>query len=95
MPDLPLEEKMAYQAMACLYARYSLKKISLEQAREEKKAIWMECQRRAEARKFSDKLTARHVAVWKAGEAARAEYRKNRTLEAADKMLRVMEGEMS
>lgn len=81
-------DQLMFQALALLYARYRLKAITREQAITEKKQLL------DEYRVFQYKwgLGDHYVAVTKATEAARALYRKNKTLDNADNLLASIEG---
>lgn len=93
MPDgLPPEEQAAYQAMRNLYAAYRTGRVSDLQAMKEKKKIAGAWRRAREQREFSNRMTAHTVNMWKKIEAAAADYRKNRTLETADRLFREIYG---
>lgn len=93
MPEgLSLEEQLAFQAMAHLYARFNMKVIDRERGHIEKGRVKhaLECrQRNAD---MSRRLTEKHVKLLKDLEGAACEYAKTRTLEEADRMYQVVYG---
>lgn len=89
MPDgLAFPDMIMYQALAALYGRYRMKTISRERASLEKKTLLSEY----EALKFKWSLGDHWAQLLKQTEAARCEYRKDRTIENADKLVMAMEG---
>ena len=89
MPDgLSAADTAAYQALAHLYARYRLGHIERTSAASEKRKIL----RAWEAGKNSEKLTEYHVAVTVATEWAKSAFLKNKTIENAEKLIRVLDG---
>lgn len=93
MPDgLPLEEQMAYQAVAHLYGRYRMKLISRERGHAEKGKIKHALDCRKRKADMSRKLAELHTQLLKDLESAANDYAKNRTLEAADRMYQIVYG---
>lgn len=89
MPDgLSTADTAAYQALAHLYARYRAGFIERSSAASEKRKIL----RAWEAGKSSEKLTEYHVAVTVAAEGAKSAFLKNKTIENAEKLIRVLDG---
>lgn len=87
-PGLTFPDQLMYQSLALLYARYRLKLISREQASVEKKQLLRE----HEAFSYRWSLGDHYAEVIKRTEAARTAYRKDRTLENADKLLAAIDG---
>lgn len=93
MPDgLSLEDQLAYLSMRIIYRDFRAGVTDKTKAAAEKRKIFMEWRKRTEAREAADRMTDQHIRLWREGELAREKYRKERSLEAADMMLRVMEG---
>lgn len=89
MPSgLTFPDQCMFQALAALYARYRFKTISREQASVEKKQLLRE----HEAFVYRWKLGDHYVELINRTEAARTAYRKNRTIENADKLLQAIDG---
>lgn len=86
--NLMFPDQLMYQSLALLYARYRLKLISREQASVEKKQLLREHENAI----FFWGLGKRWSEIIKKTEIARAEYRKNRTLENADRLLSSIDG---
>lgn len=89
MPSgLSLPDVMMYQALSLLYARFRMKTITREQAISDKKSMLREYE------VFRNKWSMgdTYVALIKNTELARANYRFNRSLEAADRLVAVVEG---
>ena len=86
--EMAFPDMVMYQALAALYGRYKGKAISRERASLEKKTLLSEY----EALCFKWQLGDHWAQLIKATEAARCEYRKNRTLENADRLLNVIDG---
>lgn len=85
---LTFPDQLMFQALSLLYARYRFKTISREQASVEKKQFLRE----HEAFVYRWKLGDHYVELINRTEAARTEYRKNRTIENADKLLQAIDG---
>lgn len=93
MPDgLPLEEQLAYQAMAQLYGRYNKKMIDRERGGTEKGKIAHALICSKQRADMSRKLAEHHAKLLKDLEGAASSYAKDRTLEAADRMYQVVYG---
>lgn len=93
MPDgLPLEEQMAYQALAALYGRYRLKLITRDQGHEEKGRIIYALDLRRRQEDANRKLTKQTADMFRNIEGAANAYAKNRTLENADRLYQVIYG---
>lgn len=89
MPNgLDYPDQLMFQALALLYARYRLKIITRERAQQEKKKLLDDYR----VYQFQWEMGDHWVKILKDTEIARAEYRKNRTLENADKLLLAVEG---
>lgn len=89
MPDdMTFPDMVMYQALAALYGRYRQKTITRDRASFEKKALLSEY----EALNFKWSLGDRWAQLLKQTEAARCAYRKNRTLENADELVRALDG---
>lgn len=93
MPDdLPIEEQMAFQAMAHLYARYRMKVIDRERGHIEKGKIKHALDCRKRNADMGRRLAEHHAQLLKNLEGVACDYAKNRTLEAADRMYQVVYG---
>lgn len=89
MPDgLKFPDMVMYQALAALYGRYRMKTITRDRASFEKKALLSEY----DSLKFKWSLGDRWAQLLKQTEAARCAYRKERTLENADELVRALDG---
>lgn len=89
MPDgLGYPEQILYMCLRMLYDQYRKKIIDREVAAREKKKLLDEYR----IYKFREQMGDEWVAQIKQTELARAEYRKNRTLENADKLLGSIDG---
>lgn len=89
MPDgLSSPDQLMYQALCLLYTRYRLKTISREQASNEKRQLLREHEKFLYRWAMGD----RYVQLVRETEGARCEYRKNRTIENADKLLKRVDG---
>lgn len=86
--SLTFPDQLMYQSLALLYTRYRSKTITREQASREKKQLLRE----HEAFTYRWSLGDHYVEVIKRTEAARTAYTKNRTLDNADELVRVLEG---
>lgn len=87
---LTFPDQLMFQELSLLYARYRFKTISREQASAEKKQLLRE----HEAFVHRWKLGDHYVELINRTEAARTAYRKDRTLENADALLRAIDGIM-
>lgn len=89
MPDkLPYSEQLLFLSLRLLYDSYKRKLIDREMATKEKSKLITEYQ----VNVLMDKISLDLVDQLKRSELARAEYRKNRTLENADKVIDTLEG---
>lgn len=89
MPDgLEYPDQILFLSLRLLYDSYRRKLIDRESATREK----VELLRTYEAHKIVDKIGKEWVDQIKRTELARAEYRKNKTIENADKLLACVEG---
>jgi len=85
---MPFPDMVMFQALAALYGRYRTKTVTRDRASLEKKTLLSEY----DALKFKWELGNHWAQLIKATEAARCEYRKNRTLENADRLLMAIDG---
>lgn len=85
---LEYPDQILFLELRLLYDSYKRKMIDRDVATQEK----VELLRTYEAHKIVDKMGKEWVDQIKRTELARAEYRKNRTLENADKLLSCVEG---
>lgn len=93
MPDsLSLEEQLAYQALALLYARFRLKQIDRATGSAEKGKIGYELEHRTRQADMRHRLLEWHTKLTKDIEAAANAYRKNRTIENADRLVDILDG---
>lgn len=89
MPEgLKIADAMAYQALAHLYERYRQEMISKNDAAKEKCLILKSW----EVAKLDEQLSAHHYDVIKNTETACSEFRKNPTVENAEKIVNVIDG---
>lgn len=89
MPDgLEYPDQILFLSLRLLYDSYRRKLIDRESATREK----VELLRTYEAHKIVDRMGKEWVDQIKRTELARAEYRKNKTVENADKLLACVEG---
>lgn len=89
---LPLEEQLAFQAVAHLYARYQLKVITRDDGSREKGEIVYQLGLNRRKLRTQEKLIKHSAALFRAVELSASEYAKNRTLENADEMYRALYG---
>lgn len=85
---LEYPDQVLYQALALLYARYRMKDISREQAAKEKLKLLEEYR----VYQFREQMGEEWVQIIKDTELARAQFRKDPTIENAWKLLEVIEG---
>lgn len=89
MPDgLCLSDIKAFQALRWLYKSYKSGNITRDQAALEKRAIVQEL----ENDKHNEQYLNYHIVLNRSLELARAEYRKKRTIESADKLINIWDG---
>lgn len=86
--DLEYPDQILFLELRLLYDSYKRKLIDRDTATQEK----VELLRTYEAHKIVDKMGKEWVDQIKRTELARAEYRKNKTIENADKLLDCVEG---
>lgn len=86
--DLEYPDQILFLSLRLLYESYRRKLIDRESATREK----VELLRTYEANKIVDKMGKEWVDQIKRTELARAEYRKDKTIENADKLLACVEG---
>lgn len=85
---LEYPDQILFLELRLLYDSYKRKLIDREKATQEK----VELLKTYEAHKIADKMGKEWVEQIKRTELARAEYRKNKTIENADKLLACVEG---
>lgn len=89
MPDgLEYPDQVLYQALSLLYARYRIKAITREQAQTEKLKLLDEYK----LYQFRDSMEKEWVQIIKDTELARAEFRKNPSIENGWKLIEIIEG---
>lgn len=89
MPNgLDYPDQLLYQALAILYSRYYSGFITRDQASAEKKKLFANYK----IYQYQWEMGDRWSNVIKATELARAEYRKNKTIENADKLVMCIDG---
>lgn len=89
MPDsLNYPDQLLYQALALLYARYRMGVVTREQAATEKKSLLDNYR----VYQYQWDMGDRWVEVIKKTDLAQCEYRKNRTLENADALVKCIDG---
>lgn len=89
---LPWYENIYFQNMAILYEQARMKMCSKEQAAEAKGHLRHEVQNMVNDVEFQLRLLDNAAFRYKETELARNEYRKNRTLENADKLMAAFDG---
>lgn len=85
---LTIPDQIMFLGLRMIYGSYRLGIISLEVARKEKNGLIRKC----DYFRFRDQLSEGWAEGIKKTEAARAAYRKQRTLENADRLLAAVEG---
>ena len=92
MPDgLDYPEQVLFQSLALLYARYRKEYITREAASKEKRKILVEY----EAYRVNWKMADEWCQIIKLTELARAEFRKNPSIEIGWKLVHIIEGRKS
>lgn len=91
-PGLSAADRTAYISLREVYAQYHRKVISRETGAADKKVIKRARDDEARLMAFGDKCRDHAVKLWSAVGGAAAEYRKNRTLENADRLLEAIYG---
>ena len=93
IPDgLTQEDQLMYLSLRSLYALYHRKDINRDQAAVEKKKLLYEYDKRIRAARFNRELTVQSVTMWKEIGRYLNQYRKERSLESADKLVDAMDG---
>lgn len=93
MPDgLSLEDQLAYQAVTMLYGRYRLKLVDRATGSAEKGKIGYELECRKRQADIRSRLLAWHTRLTKNIEGAINTYRKERTIENADRLVDIIDG---
>ena len=105
--DMSLAEQKAWQAMACLYARFRLKVITREDGHEQKGKIVYQLEKEMRSERTASELSKWHADLRRSIETAQSRYMKARqrmekypsdpsmvsaALEAADIMCKVIDG---
>ena len=89
MPDgLSYPDQILYLSLRMLYAQYFKKLIDREMATKEKKKLLDEYR----CLKFREEMGNQWVEVIRLTDLARCDYKKNRTLENADRLVEIIEG---
>lgn len=93
MPDgLSQPDQLLYNALAILYARYRSGFITRERAAQDKGKLLYEWERNRTRLESTDRLAKWHADLMRNIEAAQNEYRKNPSIEAADKLSKTLDG---
>lgn len=93
MPDgLSQAEQIYFQGLAYLYARFKAGSISRDVGSKEKMKMLCKKEKAEENYQFWKKYNDYQVMLRKDTEAAISAYRKNRTLENADKLVDILDG---
>ena len=85
-------DQLFYLQLRALYYQYRAGWITREKGSEDKKRLFAEYQNRIDFEKFRDDLVDWHIALRRRIEASHAEYRKNPTLENAEKLSLAIDG---
>lgn len=91
-PGLSAADRTAYISLREVYAQYHRKVISREVGAADKRIIVRARDEESRLMAFGDKCRDHAVKLWSAVGGAAAEYRKNRTLENADRLLEAIYG---
>ena len=93
MPNgLPQEEQLAFLCMRSLHDQYRRGIISKDRASAEKAKLLTEFRKSRDAREFAERLCQRWTKILHAADNGASEFRLNPSLEAAEKMLKAIEG---
>lgn len=93
MPEgLSLPDQMAYTTLRNVYQAYYSKVISRDAATIEKGRLKYQYDRAVRKMNFDRKLSAHHVRITKATEAAKSAFRKTPSIEAGLRLCQVMDG---
>ena len=96
MPEgLAQEDQIMFQALSLLYARYHIGRISRDQATREKGQLLYEYDKRQRVAEADRKLTRWHSDLRREIEAAQNHFRKEHTLEAADRLSAALDGRVT
>lgn len=91
MPNnLNLTDAKMYQALSWLYKRYYAKYITREQAKNEKRKLLYQYNEEKKQRKYEFELCCKQQEMFKKCEIAANNYAKQRTLENADELYKVI-----
>lgn len=85
-------EQAAYLSLRCLYSHYRHGEISKEAAMREKKAIRLAHEERVRVDAVRSDLSKHCADLWKAVEGFTSDYRKERSLENADRVMEAIYG---
>lgn len=85
-------DQATYLSLRCLYSHYRHGEIEQGNAEIEKRAIRVAHEQRMSFDAFARKCGAQSVTLWKNIEGAINSYRKNRTLENADRLANAVDG---
>lgn len=91
---LTIEQEVFCLRMIRLYERFKQSQINQDKAKLEKALEIKKYNDSVRMREFNSKKSLHTVAMWKDTECFISEYRKNRTLENADKLATAMEGKV-
>ena len=91
-PGLSAADRTAYISLREVYAQYHRKVISREVGAADKRIIVRARDEESRLMAFGDKCRDHAVKLWSAVGGAAAEYRRNRTLENADRLLEAIYG---
>lgn len=95
LPDgLSIEDQSMYLALRNLYSAHRQKLIDREQAGIEKRKLFVEYSRRKKLSEAAERNNAHTVSMWRDMEGLVSAYRKNRTLEIADKLADATQGKI-
>lgn len=96
LPDnLSAEDQLLYLSLRNLYAAHRKGIITRDAASEEKRKLIAEHEKRQRKAHSAERRNAHTVAMWNDISQYTTDYRKNRTLENADKLLRAIEGRLT
>lgn len=91
-PGLSQVDQLLYLQLRALYYQYRAGWITRDRGTEDKKRLFAEYKKRVDFDKFREELIEWNVKLRKRIEAAHAEYRKNPTLENAEKLSKAIDG---
>lgn len=95
LPDgLCAEDQLMYLSLRNLYLTFYRKSIDRDQASTEKQKLLYEYDKQTRKREFDKKLTAQNVAIHRDIEKFINQYRKDRTIENADKLADAIDGKV-